>query len=398
MNPLVHDYKRFQGESDEELIYRITSDKEKIGSWQDVADILNELLGTEYTESKFRKQRQAFDKMLAANMGKFADTEKQIKEIELQKRELERAKIQFRDERNAWQRQNYSAARADQCLDYLEKQMKNLGRTYFDVAPIQEGGDDSTSIIVPIADLHIGMSFDSYWGKYNTEIAKKEINWYLNKVIDIAKTHNAKTAYVLCLGDEISGNIHKTIQVQNRENIIDQIKIASEFISSFCYELSRVFTDVYFYSVNGNHSRIDKKKDAVKDERLDDIVSWSVGNMLHHIENFHPMLDSNIDSTIGQLNIFSKHYVFVHGELDNLTTTGVGNLSTMLGFVPDYIISAHRHTSAYSCNGVDVYQTGSFVPSGDDHTIQSRLCGSASQTVLVCDYDGVKCSYNVKLS
>ena len=51
-------YKRFENETDEELIYRITSDKELIGSWQKVADILNELLGTNYTESKFRKERR----------------------------------------------------------------------------------------------------------------------------------------------------------------------------------------------------------------------------------------------------------------------------------------------------------------------------------------------------
>ena len=76
------DYKRFEGETDEELIYRITGEKDKIGSWQGVADVLNELLGTEYTESKFRKQRQAFDKMFSANQSKFSD-DKAIMEIEL---------------------------------------------------------------------------------------------------------------------------------------------------------------------------------------------------------------------------------------------------------------------------------------------------------------------------
>ena len=109
-------YKRFDNETDEELIYRITGEKEQIGSWQAVADILNELLGTEYTESKFRKQRQAFDKMLAANQSKFVDSDTQLREIEVQKRELERKKIQFRDERNAWQKQNYIAARVEQKL------------------------------------------------------------------------------------------------------------------------------------------------------------------------------------------------------------------------------------------------------------------------------------------
>ncbi|MEG1353689.1 MAG: hypothetical protein RR255_00195 [Bacilli bacterium] len=34
------DYKKFENESDEELIYRICSEKDIIGSWQDVGDIL----------------------------------------------------------------------------------------------------------------------------------------------------------------------------------------------------------------------------------------------------------------------------------------------------------------------------------------------------------------------
>lgn len=44
-------YIREENESDEELIYRVCSDKDLIGSWQDVANVLNNLLNTEYTES-----------------------------------------------------------------------------------------------------------------------------------------------------------------------------------------------------------------------------------------------------------------------------------------------------------------------------------------------------------
>lgn len=76
---------------------QVTRIKSVLG--EDVADILNELLGTEYTESKFRKQRQAFDKMLAANRNKFVNDSAQLEEIRLAQRELERSKIQFRDER-----------------------------------------------------------------------------------------------------------------------------------------------------------------------------------------------------------------------------------------------------------------------------------------------------------
>ena len=61
------EWKRLENESDEELIYRICLAKEQIGTWEDVADVLNTLLNTEYTSSKFRKQFQAFEKMLKAN-------------------------------------------------------------------------------------------------------------------------------------------------------------------------------------------------------------------------------------------------------------------------------------------------------------------------------------------
>ena len=57
-------YKRYEGESEEELIYRICEDKDQIGTWSDVADILNDLLNVNYSESTYRKKYSAFQKML----------------------------------------------------------------------------------------------------------------------------------------------------------------------------------------------------------------------------------------------------------------------------------------------------------------------------------------------
>lgn len=113
---VITTYKRYNGESDEELIYRICENKDQIGSWQDVANIINELTGNDYGESTYRKKYQAFRKMLDANQSKFVDSNAQLKEIEIQKRELERKKIQFRDERNAWQKQNFADARVEENL------------------------------------------------------------------------------------------------------------------------------------------------------------------------------------------------------------------------------------------------------------------------------------------
>lgn len=389
-------YKRFENESDEELIYRITGEKEQIGSWQAVADILNELLGTEYTESKFRKQRQAFDKMLAANQSKYADSNAQLKEIEVQKRELERKKIQFRDERNAWQKQNYIDARVEQKLDLLEDRLLSQGKANFDIHESVNISSDNDLLVI-LSDFHIGQCFRSVWGEYNSAIAQNRLNQLLNEIISIQKLHNSEKCYISLQGDMLSGNIHKTIQVTNRENVIEQIKTASELISSFCYELTKHFNVVFLSSVVGNHTRMDKKDEALHDERLDDIITWGIELSLKHIDNFH-VLKRNLDNGIADMDIRGKTYIAVHGDFDGYNKTGVSNLCMHLGFIPYAITYGHLHTCAIDeTNGVKMIRSGSLAGSGDDYTIEKRLSGKPSQMVCVCNKLGVICYYPIEL-
>ena len=390
-------FKRFEGETDEELIYRITGEKDKIGSWQGVADVLNELLGTEYTESKFRKQRQAFDKMFAANQAKFTNDKVILDDISEQRRELERAKIQFRDERNAWQKQNYIDARVEQKLDYLEEVLSNQGRVNFEVEnPVRISSD--SDMLVALSDLHIGQCFDSVFGQYNSDIAKDRLEKYLNEIAQIQKRHKCEKCYLSIMGDLISGSIHKTITITNRENVIEQIKLASELITSFCYELTKMFDVVFMMDCSGNHTRIDKKEDALHSERLDDLIGWIVGKSLSHIEKFY-VLNRKLDIGIADFNIRGKDYIAVHGDYDNLSKSGVSNLTFMLGFIPYAILCGHRHSPATGdFNGVKMIQCGSLAGSGDDYTIEKRLTGKASQTVCICTDKDIECIYPIELS
>ena len=125
------------------------------------------------------------------------------------------------------------------------------------------------------------ITFDSFWGSYDSDIAKCRLNDYLNGVIRIGKLHNASKIHCISIGVQISGFIHQTIQISNKENVIEQVKLTIEYISSFCYELTKHFEEVYFYDVLGNHSRLPPNKDnAVKDERLDLLIGWTVCQML----------------------------------------------------------------------------------------------------------------------
>lgn len=377
---------------------RIGNDKDQIGTWEDVASIINDLTGNDYGESTYRKKYTSFQKMLNANQNKFVNTEAQLRELDIQKRELERAKIQFRDERNAWQRQNYIDARVEQKLDLLEDELKSQGRINFKPLDVQNRSINSNNdLLVMLSDLHIGQCFNSHFGKYDSFIAQQRLNDYLIKIIEIKDRHNSENCYVSLQGDLLSGSIHKVLAITNRENVIEQIKIASELISSFCYELTKHFSHVELSNVSGNHSRIDRKEDALHDERLDDLIAWNVGCTLNHIPNFS-INDNNIDNGICEINIRNKKYVSVHGDYDPYNRQGVSTLVTFLGYCPYAILYGHMHTcSVDETNGIKMIRGGSLSGSGDSYTVEKRLLGKPSQMVCVCTDYGVECYYPIEL-
>lgn len=393
------EYRRYDNETDDELIYRVAKDKDLIGTWEDVKNILNPLLGTDYGESTFRKKYQAFQRMFYANKSKFASADAERNEIDAEKRDLEREKIKFRDERNAWQRQNYIAARAEQKLDFLEERFKELGRIEFpennDVD--YDDIDEDEALIVMLSDLHIGASFSNYFGKFNTGVAKERLGTYLHKITEIGIRHHVSSVYVAGLGDYISGNIHCSIQVTNRENVIEQIKMASELITSFCYELTNSFEEVKFASVSGNHSRLDKKEDAMHDERLDDLIDWAVNSSLSHISGFSPA-GTKIDTSMNIIQVNGRHYVLVHGDYDAISKNDVQDIVSMVGFKPEAVLYGHLHHAQYDeYNGIKMIRSGSLAGTGDSFTIEKRITGAPEQTVLVVNNKGVEAIYPITL-
>lgn len=401
---IIEEIKKLPAETEEQYLWKIGQlvDSGQLESWESVNDIVNkEILGddetTYRTESAWRKRYQAAKKFYDNCFSKMGSEEYQ-KKLDILNRELQRNTIKFRDNRNAWNKQNYADTRIDETMKIIEEVLPSIGRYNFETHDIPNRNSE-ISLLVCLSDLHIGQTFKSFWGSYDTSIAKQRLNKYLEEVIKIGKIHNVKDIHLCSIGDQISGAIHTTIQITNKENVIDQVKIAIELISSFSYELTKHFENVFFYDVSGNHSRLNPNKDCtLRDERLDNLIAWSVCGLLKHIRNFHDMTHKKFDDTIAEANIYGKNYLLIHGDMDSISKTGIGNLVTMLGFCPEYIVCGHKHTPAMNeFNGIRVYQSGSMPGSGDDHTVSNRMSGKPSQTVLVCDSKGVVCNYNIDL-
>ena len=364
-------------------------------TWEELADIFNENLDNNFGSSAYRKKFQQAKHFYDDVLSKI-DSEDYTEELMKQKRELERLKIQFRDERNAWNRQNYSEARVEQKLDYLEEELKDMGKINFPEHDNVEINSDNDMLVI-LSDFHIGQCFDSAWGKYDSDIAAKRVEQLAENVRKIAYRHKSENLYVAISGDLISGSIHKSIAITNREDVITQIKIASKIIISFCYNMSKYFKNVYITNVAGNHSRIDKKDDALHSERLDDLVGWVVNSSLQHISNI-TFFNNRLDVGIAEMTIRGKKYVSVHGDYDKYSKSGVEGLVMMIGYIPYAVLFGHLHVcSLDECNGVKMIRGGSLAGAGDQYTIEKRLSGKPSQMICICSDHGVDCYYPVEL-
>ena len=365
---------------------------------------LSEILfgeGNCFNESEVRKRMYGMKRMIELHdkYEKNSTPNNDVIEIQLAKRELEAAKVQFRDERAAWNRQNTIDARVNQKLDYLETVLKESGERIYISSPVEVCvGSSDNDLLVILSDLHIGAAFSSEWGEYNSDIATRRLNQYIREIVKIAERHNSENCFVSIQGDLISGNIHKSIQVTNRENVIDQIKIAANLITDFCFELSNYFKKVTITNVSGNHSRIDKKEDALHSERLDDLIGWIVKNSLSHINKI-TFKENNLDIGIASIDIRGKEYIAVHGDYDSYSSSGVSNLCMMIHRIPYAILYGHlHHCSVDEVNGVKMVRGGSLAGSGDAFTIEKRLSGKPSQMVCVCSSSGIEAYYPVELN
>ena len=386
-------FKRLENEDENAYIWRVCDNKDLIGTWQDVCNLLNEELHHDYNESWYRKMYQSFMMVFDSIKDKYFDNE-QLNKMEQKRQEIIKERFRLNDERTAYNRALRNDARLEARLDILEQKITDFGKINFPDSNYSDNDTADNDLLVLLSDLHIGQTFKSFNGEYNTTIAQTRMGQYVNKIIEIGKKNSSDKCYVSLQGDLISNSIHKSIAITNQENVIQQIKFASELITAFVYELSHHFNRVIVTSVSGNHSRLDKKEDALKDERLDDLVIWYMDAALSDVKNID-IITNNPDTTFAVMDIRGKKYINVHGDYDAFSKNGVASLSMMLGYFPYAITFGHLHTCAMSDEGgIKIIRGGSLAGSGDDYTIEKRLTGKASQMVCVCTDKGVE-SYNI---
>lgn len=316
-------------------------------------------------------------------------------EIDAKMIELRKERQKFYDMRNAFNKVIRERSRQEELNEILVSavQSGNLPRLSYEPAYIAPSDND---LLCSLNDIHYGIDIHNAWNTYNPEICRKMMCRYLDRIITIAERHGSENCYVFNNGDSISGRIHLTVQLANKENVIEQVKGVSELIAEFLAELSRHFNTVTFVSVAGNHSRLDTKDNSPIDERLDDLIDWYLSARLQNFDNIIIGGNDKIDSTMYLLDIRGKTYCGVHGDYDG-SPAKIAALQTMAQRPIYAVLLGHlHHNKVDEVQGVKTVMAGSFLGM-DNFCVQKRIFGKPEQMVCVCDNTGIVCHYDIPL-
>lgn len=360
-----------------------------------IANLLNEESGHSYDESKWRKDYAQSVIWREYEREKSLDQDI-LQKYEYIKLESEKEKIRNQDQKREYRKLIRNSARFEKLQDdiiYAVGQLEKVKPLPHHTETFTVNGKGKEGIAL-FSDFHFGANIDNNYNTYNKEIFNLRMRELVDKIIEYGMKNNISTLHIAQMGDLISGLIHVSARVQANEDIIEQVKYASEKLAEIINELAGVFDNIKYYNVIGNHSRTSpNKSDVGISENFEYLVPWFLEARLKDLDNVE--ITSDNDGYI-MTKIANQDIIFTHGNFDN-PDRSVTRLPQLTGVIPDYIISGHIHHNYSREHGKTTVIVNPSAMGADDFATQGRFSAKPSQKFLVFNQeDGLECEYIIK--
>ncbi len=404
-----HEWNRLENESDEELIYRICSQKDTIGCWQDVADILNELLHNNYTESAYRKRFQAFENMLEANKSKFIENDNYIKELEKIKFELikERKKIQ------AFNNEYYKNAREEGRFELFLEGIKDAVNSLepIKIKTFKESRKNSlhkTGALF-LSDAHYGREvemkglFGEIINFYNPKEFERRMWYLLNQMENDLKIMKIDKLVISDCGDAVEGILRLGESLKNlKSGVIDSAIRYAEFMATWIIECyNRLQIPIEYSLTTGNHDiiRILESKANFEEETVAKFIYDHINLRLEN-SKLKAQLDNGVKPDISLKpyndviyhNFYGMNVLTYHGETKNMKTD-IEFFENYYCINIDILIGGHLHSGSSDTIGIGYLGDREIirVPSicgTDNYSKKIRGNSRAGAKYMIFDEDG----------
>ena len=318
--------------------------------------------------------------------------EKLLKEIEEKTLQLEKEKVKFQDQKREYKNYLRADARFEHLRDTLIEVVKENSYEPFEINFVE---DKENQMVVTCSDWHIGLQEENYWNKVNIDIMKQRVQMFTNKIINLINRHNIDTVHIELLGDLVNGLIHVTTRISNEEDVISQVKIASELIANMLFNIAKNVNNVMVYGATSNHGRcVANAVDSLDVENFELLILWYLEAKLSNIKNIK-FNENYYDCGMIVYQFLNETIFAVHGHQDKINTV-INDLSQMLKIFPTEIHMGHYHHYYENCNhDISVVVNGTL--SGTDKYAKGiRKTNKPSQNVMIYNSEGRECTYQIK--
>ena len=351
----MENYKRYENESEEELIFRICKDKETIGSWEEVGDILNKLLGYEFTSSKYRKQYQNFQKMFVANQSKFVNEQAILDEIKEQRRELEKERKKIQTEKLEYNRYLRSDARDEMIVEKISNALQSNNIVNLNKHNIESKQGNRQGVLC-FGDEHYGKMFKilglngEIINEYNSEVFERRMEKLLDETIKICKKERLDSIKVFNMGDFVEGVLRISNLLIQEIGVIESSVRYSVYLANWLNELTK-YVNVEFQKVDGNHSMLrmlNTPKGTFENENTSIILRNEILRTLKGNPNF-----KYIENPTGFIfsNVCGYNLIGIH-ESNKSYEQSLKDFSMIYNKPIDYLLHGHYHHSSFKEVGI----------------------------------------------
>lgn len=364
-------------------------------SWGEIVDSL----GMEYHPDNLRKGayfvKKYHDYLQNENVKNMSSDE--VEKLNEKILELKKERVKSQDLNSMVNRKIREQSRYEQMLDCVKDVAEkfNKEKPLLSNPPVLRTGNREGVLL--LSDLHIGIVNDNYWNKYDTEVMKERMSYLKQRVIQIGLESNISRLRVVCLGDIISGLIHSTIRLENREDVCKQSIIAAEVISEMLQAFSTLFKVDLYYSV-GNHERISpSKSDSLDKENFGYFILELIKLRCKDIKGL-TIYDNKIDDEIVAFNVFNDKIIATHGHNFGNLNTYIPKITSMLGYVPNYVCVGHLHQPVEKAYGNTELIVNPSFSGVDTYAKNMGLVGKPMQKLMLFSEEyGKEATYNINL-
>ena len=398
---MTNSWAKMPNENDDQFIRRICAMKETIGTWQDVADILNTALNTQYGESKWRKDYAHFVKCSQVLENELENSE-HLAKIREERRELEKERKKLQTEKLEYNKYLREEARDEMIREAIIDEIRN-GHQFDAPNRIFRQLDYSREACLCIADAHYGTEFKIFGlhgeilNEYSPEIFEERMSDLFNQVLDIVEKENINELRILSLGDEVDGILRVGQLMKLRYGVIESSVRYANYMATWLNELSK-YVSIKYYSTYGNHTELrmlGEKKGTFKDDNTGLFIKEIIKTKLENNHNFEV-----IENPTGLIfdNVCNFNVLGIHGEVKNLANA-IKDFSNTYNTNIDILVGGHMHHMSEETVGYnrDVISVPSIIGIDDFSMKLNKTSNPGATLFFVEDGNGVVQEYRIKL-